>query len=155
MEIIEDEIIEDEIFIVLERTRKSTDDDRRVRLVMCKRCLGNDLFALVAIGYEGGGSWSEFYAVYQLDDFHESILETKESLKGESDDSTYYETYNQLHETINNYCDFNEEFIPSLKEEFVASLISDKGFKYYESWNWDDGIHLAASSNWQIQFNWD
>jgi hypothetical protein len=146
---------EDEIFIVLETENPSEDDNRTVRLVMCKRDLGNDLFALVAIGYEGGGSWSEYYAVYQLDEFHESILETKESLIGATEDSPHYETYNQIQESINTYCDFNEDFVPHLKEDFLSDLRAHQGLASYESWNWDDGIHLAASGNWQIMFHWE
>ena len=149
---------EDEVFIVLESQDPSEDNNRVARLVMCKRDLGNDLFALVAIGPEGGGGWSEFFAVYQLDKFHESILETKESLVGGSatEDSPYYDTYNGILKAADAYCDFDDEWTPSLKEEFLSEVANQEGLVVYQNyWNWDDGIHRAASDSWQIKFHFN
>jgi hypothetical protein len=141
---------EDQLYITLENEAES---EQMIRLVMLKRDLGDNIFALVAIGYEGGGAWSEYYAVYELDEFHESILETKESLIGPDEESQYYDVYNSIQECINNYCDFNEEFVPYLKEELMGELRDDGDSKIYQTfWNWDDGIHLTASKNWQIQY---
>ncbi len=149
---------EDEIFIVLESEDPLEDNSRLARLVMCKRDLGNGLFALVAIGPEGGGCWSEFFAVYQLDEFHETILDTKESLIGGSEtaDSPYYDTYNRVLEAANAYCDFDDGWAPSLKEEFLSDVANQEGLVVYQNfWNWDDGIHFAASGKWQIKFHFN
>ena len=147
---------EDEVFIALESEDPSEElSNRLARLVMCKRDLGDNLFALVAIGPEGGGSWSEFFAVYQLDTFNESILDTKESLVGGSatEDSPFYDTYNQILQSLDAYCDFDEEWAPHLKEEFLSKVRNQEGLAVYQNyWNWDDGIHLAASGSWQIRF---
>jgi hypothetical protein len=153
--ILDMETHEDEVFIILESDNPSSDGNRLARLVLCKRDLGNNLFALVAIGPEGGDCWSEFFAVYQLDKFNESILETKESLVGGSamTDSPYYETYNGILKAVDVYCDFDDGWAPSLKEEFLCEVANQDGLVVYQNyWNWDDGIHLAASSNWQIKF---
>jgi hypothetical protein len=149
---------EDEVFIILESEGSSEDDNRLARLVMYKRDLGNNLFALVAIGPEGGGCWSEFFAVYQLDEFHESILGTKESLVGGSAtaDSPYYETYNGILKAVDAYCDFDAQWAPSLKKEFLSGVANQEGLVVYQNyWNWDDGIHLAASDSWQIKFHFN
>ena len=149
---------EDEVFIILESEVSSEDDNRLARLVMYKRDLGNNLFALVAIGPEGGGSWSEFFAIYQLDEFHESILDTKESLVGGSAiaDSPYYDTYNGILKAVDAYCDFDAEWAPSLKEELLSEVADQEGLMVYQNyWNWDDGIHLAASDSWQIKFHFN
>ena len=149
---------QDEVFIVMESEDPSEDGHRLARLVMCKRDLGNNLFALVAIGPEGGGCWSDFFAVYQLDEFHESILDTRESLVGgsEATDSPYYDAYNGILKAVDTFCDFDDQWAPSLREEFLCELANQEGLVVYQNyWNWDDGIHLAASKSWQLKFHFN
>ena len=148
--------MDEQIYIALEKTRNHEENDRMVRLVMCKKDIGDDIVAMVAVGYEGGGQWSEYYAVYKLDEYQESVEDTIEYSIGMPDyDSKYQSEYDDILQYINKFCDFDEEFIPFLKEEYLNEDEFDNESETYDKdWNWDDETHLIASSDWQIFYKW-
>jgi hypothetical protein len=107
-----------QFYALRETTRNFEDGDFTLRVVMAKKVLDDETAILVAHGYEGGGCWGEYYAAYKLDEYGESVEETIERSVGFPDDDTEYsDDYEELNDYINKFCDFDDDGIPSLKEE--------------------------------------
>lgn len=125
-------------------------------VAMAKKVLNDNKVALVAYGYEGGGCWSDYYAVYKLDEYMEGVEEIIESWVGGPDEpSDYLDDYEELNDYISKFCDFDEDGVPILKEECLtdAEYDSETG-QYDHEWDWDDGVHFAASDDWQFHARW-
>lgn len=144
-----------QFFAIRETSRNFEEGDFTLRIAMAKKVIDNKAI-VVACGYEGGGCWSDFYAVYELDDYAESVENTIETFVGFPDEDTeYLSDYEELNEYINKFCDFNEESAPSLKEECREDSEFDKETGEYDhEWDWDDGVHFTASEDWQLFYSW-
>jgi hypothetical protein len=143
-----------QFYAVKETIRVDDKDDRTIRLLMAKKILPDNKAVLVAIGYEGGGQWSDFYATYQLDEYNESVLETIETFGGFPDeDSEYLSDYENLNDYINKFVDLDEEMVPSFKKEYLEdSEFDQETGELTHEWDWDDEVHIAASDEWQIMY---
>lgn len=136
--------------------RSHKTDEPCVAISMAKKVLDGDRIALVAYGYEGGGCWSDYCALYQLDEYMENVLDVIESHIGYPEESSYVGVFGELMQYTNKFCDFDEEGIPVFKQECLSSPNYNKETdEYIENWNWDDGVHLVASDEWQFHAGWD
>jgi hypothetical protein len=143
-------------FYALKETNPQADpSDFTLRLAMAKKII-DDKAIIVAVGYEGGGCWSDYYAVYQLDNHNESVEEVIEAFVGFPDEDTeYLNIYQELNEYISKFCDDDGEGVPFLKEECIKdSEFNENTGEYVHEWNWDDEVHLAACEDWQIFYSW-
>jgi hypothetical protein len=145
-----------QFYAVRETTRNIEEGDFTLRLAMAKKVLDDNTAILVAHGYEGGGCWSDYYAVYKLDKYGESVEETIESFVGFPDEDTeYLHYYDQLNEYINKFCDFDEECAPFLKKECRKDgEFDEETGEFDHEWDWDDQVHFTASDEWQILYSW-
>lgn len=143
-----------QFFAVRETTRNVQEGDNTLRLAMAKKVLDDDKVIVAAYGYEGGGCYSDYYAVLQLDEYGESVETIIERYVGEPDESEYYDEYQQLNDYIAKFCYYDED-IPFLKPECVEDSEYDEETGIYEhEWDWDDEVHFAVSQDWQIFYLW-
>jgi hypothetical protein len=139
---------------VRETTRNVEAGDNTLRLAMAKKVLDDNKVIIAAYGYEGGGCYSDYYAVLQLDEYGESVEAILERHIGEPEDTEYYDQYEQLNDYIAKYCYYDED-TPFLKPECVEDSEYDKETGIYDhEWDWDDEVHLAVSQDWQIFYLW-
>lgn len=145
-----------QFYAIKETTKTSDPSELNLRLAMAKKIVDNQAI-IVAYGYEGGGCWSDYYAVYQLDDYMESVEEVIETSIGFPDEDTdYLSIYEELNEYINKFCDFDEEGFPFLKEECTKdSEFNEETGEYDHDWDWDDEVHLTACQDWPIFYSWN
>jgi len=144
-----------QFYAVRETNRNVEEGDNTIRLAMAKKVLDDGKVILAAYGYEGGGCYSDYYAVLQLDEYGESVETFIESHIGEPDESEYYDQYEQLNDYITKFCYYDED-IPFLKKECVEDSEYDKETGVYDhEWDWDDEVHFAVSEDWQILYSWE
>jgi hypothetical protein len=139
---------------VREKTRNFDEGDNTLRLAMAKKVLDDDKVIIAAYGYEGGGCYSDYYAVLQLDEYQESVESILERHIGDPEDTEYYDDYQQLNEYIAKYCYYDEDtpFL-NLPECVKDEYDKDTGI-YDHEWDWDDEVHFAVSEDWQIFYTW-
>jgi len=143
-----------QFYAIRETTRNVEEGDNTLRLAIAKKVLDDDKVIVAAYGYEGGGCYSDYYAVLQLDEYQESVEAILERHIGEPEDTEYYDQYQQLNDYIAKYCYYDED-IPFLYPDCVKdSEFNQETGEYDHEWDWDDEVHFAVSEDWQIFYSW-
>lgn len=138
-----------QLFAVLE----SGDNRNMLRLVMAKKFVENHVALVFAVGYQGSGAWTDYHVVLQMDEWNEKVKYITASWEGEPvDHNPYHNEFEELNDFINSRCDYDKDFIPYLKKEFLDKTDIDGTFE--ENWDWSDGIHLAICEDceWPIRY---
>lgn len=112
------------------------EETRKVKMVISKTSLGNNIYAIYAISYRGN-NWSDYAAVYELDKFENYVNDVIESFIGVPLLSKFHHIYDDLFHHICNFCDLGDNHELYLKKIFFNSIDYDSTSKYYENnWEW-------------------
>jgi hypothetical protein len=135
---------------------KKTKEENILRLVMGKKYLDDNKVAIVAHGYEGGGCWTDWYAVLQLDEFGECVEEIIESFAFTEDDYQYEEVYQEIQDYLEKYIDFLDGEAPCLN----STALEHEDYNEEEgsldlSWDWDSDVHVVLSQDWPFFYRWE
>lgn len=141
----------------LKETDRNDEDGNIIRLVIARKDLEDDKVAIVAHGYEGGGCWTDYYAILQLDSFQESVEEIVESwIASGVEDSENQDTFDEINQYIQEFVFFDDSCIPRFRTESIESEEYDIECGTLEiDWDWDAEIMPAISEDWQFLDKWN
>lgn len=135
------------------------DQDNTVVVVVAKKYLDNNQVAVVSFGYEGGGCWSDYNAIIQMDKYDE-LVEKYISLSfyEDSDNQEYEDYYSELYTEIKKHINLdNEDDVPTLIHTTDDYITIPKYYNDYNlidlNWDWDTDILLVISKDWPFKFS--
>jgi hypothetical protein len=142
----------EQLFVALRDKTKDPDDLKLIQVAIAKQDIGDCITIITAIGYEGGGCYSNFCGVYRMDEFNESVLETIEEVDYADDSELYSKQLEELDVWLytNIFYDENVD-APRLNKEHFDS-IKDESLDI--DFDWDNEAHVEASQNWGIFYKW-
>ena len=142
----------EQLYVVLRDKIKDPDDLKLIQVAIAKQDIGDCITIITAIGYEGGGCYSDFCGVYRMDEFNESVLETIEELDHADDSELYSRQLEELNVWLSGNIFYDEDIDAPRLDEVNYDLIEDDHLEI--DFDWDNEAHVEASQNWGISYKW-
>jgi hypothetical protein len=142
----------EQLLVVLRDKTKDPDDLKLIQVAIAKQDIGDCITIIAAVGYEGGGCYSNFCGVYRMDEFNESVLETIEELDYADDSELYSKQLEELDAWLYTNIFYDEDIDAPRLNEVNYDLIEDGHLEM--DFDWDNESHVEASQNWGISYRW-
>jgi len=142
----------EQLYVALRDKTKDVNDLKLIQVAVAKQDIGDSITIVTAIGYEGGGCYSNFCGVYRMDEFNESVLETIEEVDYVHDSESYVRQLEELEQWMYQNIFYDENCdAPRLNEEHYDSI---EDLSIDIDFDWDNESHIEASQNWGIFYKW-
>lgn len=142
----------EQLYVALRDKTKDVNDLKLIQVAVAKKDIGDSITIVTAIGYEGGGCYSNFCGVYRMDEFNESVIETIEEVDYVHDSESYVYQLEELEQWMYQNIFYDENCdAPRLNEEHYDSI---EDLSIDIDFDWDNESHVEASQNWGIFYKW-
>jgi len=142
----------EQLLVVLRDKTKDPDDLKLIQVAVAKQDIGDCITIITAVGYEGGGCYSNFCGVYRMDEFNESVLETIEEVDYADDSELYSKQLERLDTWLYTNIFYDEDIDAPRVNDIHYDLIEEECLEM--DFDWDNEAHVEASQNWGISYRW-
>jgi hypothetical protein len=145
-----------QILVVLRDKTKDPDGLNLIQIAVAKKNLPDSHITIVcAVGYEGGGCYSDFCGVYRMDEYSELVTEVIEEIDYPDDSEIFSLELDQLTSWVyKNFVSYDEDLDAYRLNNDIDTLeIEDEKF-FDLNFDWDNEAHIQASQNWAISYKW-
>ena len=144
-----------QLFIKLLDKNKDPDGLHLIQVAVAKQKFPHThITGVAAVGYSGGGTYSDFYGIYRTDEYDESVVETIEEMDYPENSENFSDEMAKINNFLFDYIYYDEDYDAyRLNEEFIVCIASHNSSIDID-FDWDNDSHIEASSKWPISYRW-
>jgi hypothetical protein len=143
----------EQLYVVLRDKTRDVDDLKLIQVAIAKKDIGDGITIITAVGYEGGGCYSNFCGVYLMDQFNETVVETLEESDYPCHGKNYACELYDLEQFLYKHAPYEEDENAHVLNKDYFHLIGGIG-DVDINFDWDNEAHIKASQNWGIGYKW-